>query len=282
MPQNNQGGTHHENPAPNNSKWAGLAVLFVLLLSGCNLPTTTPATPTFIFPTLTAIPTLNQPTAIPPTSTPILPTPTTKSPAVRIKFATGATAGIEQGTLQPGELQDFVLQAGQSQPMIVMADSPANDMALGIVGKSTGSTLLEASKKWTSWEGILPATQDYLITVSAGVKAENFTLTIIIPSRITFSQGATSTSVSGSTPGGLVVSYVLYALANQTMSVSLNVPPNSAALTIYGFEDGQPLLRSALNITTWSSELPVTENYIVQVVPNAGQVVNYAMTITVK
>jgi hypothetical protein len=268
---------------------AGLTILFGLLLSGCNLPSTTPATPTFVFPTLTTAPTpvpttvyTQLPAALPPTSTPNVPTPTTKSAAVRIEFSPGATAGIEQGTLQPGEFQDFVLEAGQSQPMIVMADSPAHDVTLGIVGRSSGSTLLEASKKWSSWEGILPATQDYMLTVYAGTKTEDFTLTVTIPSRITFSQGATSTTVSGSTPSGLVVSYVLYALANQTLSVSLNVPADSAALTIYGFEDGQPLLRSALNATTWSSELPVTEDYIVQVVPKTGQVVNYTMTIAVK
>jgi hypothetical protein len=266
-----------------------LTILFGLLLSGCNLPSTTPATPTFVFPTLTTAPTpvpttvyTQLPAALPPTSTPNVPTPTTKPAAVRIEFAPGATAGIEQGTLQPGELQDFVLEAGQSQPMIVMADSPAHDVTLGIVGRSSGVTLLEASKKWSSWEGILPVTQDYLLTVYAGTKTEDFTLTVIIPGRIIFSQGATSTTVSGSTPGGLVVSYVLYALANQTLSVSLNVPADSAALTIYGFEDGQPLLRSALNTTTWSSELPATEDYILQVVPKTGQVVNYTMTIAVK
>jgi hypothetical protein len=201
---------------------------------------------------------------------------------MRINFASGATAGIEEGSLPAGDSQGFVLQAGQTQPMIVMVESPGHDLTLDILGQDTGITLLAASQKWSSWEGILPATQDYLITVHGGASAEDFTLTVSIPSRITFASGATAASVSGSTPGGLVVSYAIYAMANQTMTVTLNVPSGAAALTIYGFEDCQPLLRSIFNATSWSGELPVTEDYIVQVVPNAGQAVNYSLTVSVK
>ena len=263
--------------------------LFFLLLASCSLPSAVQSTPTSVFPTATLAPTQAPtqaptfaPTPLPPTSTPIPPTATPKAAAVRIVFARGATAGIAQGTLQPGTTQDFVLEAGQSQPMIVNLDSPSQDIFFGIVGVETGSTLLDPVNKWNSWEGILQVTQDYVISVHGGASSENFTLTVNIPSRITFGQGGTTATVNGSTPGGLVVSYVLYALANQKMTVALNVPANSAALTIYGFEDGQPLVRSQFNTTSWSDQLPATEDYIIQVVPNAGQVVNYTMTVTVK
>ncbi len=260
------------------------AAIVASLLAGCNLPGQAAPTATFVFPTLTQAPTLGlpTPTSIPPSPTASAPTATPRPAPIRIDFAAGATAGVKQGTLQAGEIREFVLNALQTQPMIVNLDSPGHDLVLGITGQGSGNVLLDAGKKWNSWEGILPSTQDYLIAVSGGASAEAFTLTVDIPSRIKFNPGATSAQVSGSTPGGLIVSYVIYALANQNMSVDLNVPADRAALTIYGFEDGQPYLRSMMNTTSWSGTLTVAEDYILQIVPNSGQVVNYSMTVTVK
>jgi len=258
------------------------ALVAIITLAGCNLPVATGPSPTPSLDTSTPLPALASPTSLPPAPTPPAPTVSPTPSLLRISFPTGATAGVEQGTLQAGGIQAFVLAASQTQPMIVMVDSPAHDLTADIIGQNTGNTLLPASQKESTWEGILPATQDYLITVHGGASEEAFTLTVDIPSRITFAPQATSAKVSGSTPGGLVVSYVIYALAGQTMAVSLTAPSGAAALTIYGFEDGQPLLRSIYNATTWSDTLPVTEDYIIQIVPNAGQVVAYTMTVGVQ
>jgi hypothetical protein len=259
-----------------------LAIVAVLALAGCNLPGLAAPTPTFVFPTLTPVAPQPTSTSVPPTNPPSLPTATNAPAALRISFAAGATANVEQGTLQPGQSQNFLLAAGQTQPMMLSVDSPGHDMSLSIVGQTSGNVLLSSSSKYITWEGILPASQDYMVTVYAGATTQAFTLTVTIPARITFSQGATSKTLTGSTPGGLVIDYVIYALAGQKMTLNLIVPPGTAALSVYGFEDGQPLLRSIMNAATWADTLPVTEDYILQIVPNNGQVVNYSLNVEVK
>jgi hypothetical protein len=37
-----------------------------------------------------------------------------------------------------------------------------------------------------------------------------------------------------------------------------------------------------MNATSWTSTLPVTEDYILQIVPNGGQVVNYSLSVEIK
>jgi hypothetical protein len=200
---------------------------------------------------------------------------------VRINFTAGATVGFEQGTVQPGQSQTFVLKALKSQPMIVSVDSVYQDVTMAISAQN-GDTLLSASNKWNSWRSILPATQDYYIKVIAGSSAEKFTLTVTIPSRISFASGATSAKVSGTTAGASTVSYVLFASGGQTMDITLNPSPNKATLGVYGFSDGQPYLRSASGSTTFHMKLPSTQDYVVEVVPQTGQVVDFNMTVKIK
>ncbi len=255
-------------------------ILAAISLSSCNLAGPASPTPTIALPSPSPVPPTITPSPNPPTVT--IPPATATPSEVRILFAAGATAGIQSATLNPGQSLDYILTASQTQPLIVIADSPNHDVTLGIRGLNSSNILLDPIKKWTTWEGILPATQDYLITVHAGATTESFTLTVIIPSRITFAQGAATVTVNGSTPGGLIVSYVLYALAGQKMSAALNAPSGTAVLSIYGFEDGQPLLGAASNAMIWNGTLPVTEDYIVQVVPQGGQVIGYSLTVTVQ
>ena len=262
---------------------SGLLVMLALLgMAGCNLPGMAAPTPMLIFPTLTSMPPQATPTPLLATETPGAPSATSAPAALRINFPTGATSDVEEGTLQPGQTQNFLLAAGQSQPMMVSLDSPNHDMTLAIAGQTSGNVLLGASQKWNSWEGILPASQDYLVTVYGGATTQAFTLTVTIPARITFAQGTTSKTLNGSTPGGLIIDYVIYALSGQEMSLDLNVPSGTAALSVYGFEDGQPLLRSIMDATSWSDTLLVTEDYIIQVVPYAGQVIHYTLSVEVK
>ncbi len=275
-----------------NAKFKILTVLTVTTLTvlGCGalstpvptlaFPTSAPTDTPTIVPTATTIPpTPEPPTAIPPTS---VPAPTSIPGAVRINFAAGATAGIVNGELQPGEVQNFLVGASAGQPLMVSTGSYNNDVTFSVIGAKDGKTLLDASQKLTSWQTMLTETQDYLIRVYAGASAENFTLNVITPARINFAPGAVSATETGTTPGGLVVSYILRASANQQMDITLDAPNMSALLSVYGYQDGQPYLRSAAGSQTFSMKLPATQDYVIQVVPNAGQVANYSMNITVK
>lgn len=220
------------------------------------------------------------PTPLPSTLPPIPPTPILPI-ASRIEFQTGTTTGVAVGTVQPSQTQFYVLRAMQGQPMIVMVDSPNHDVTLSI--KTQGGTfLLNPASHQTTWEGLLPTTEDYYIGISGGASPENFTLSVQIPARIQFAVGKDTAIVSGKTVGGYNVAYVLFALQNQKMSVALNGTGGNAALTIYGFSDGQPYLRAVSEKTTFSMILPSSQDYIIEVVPRAGQVVNYTLVIKIK
>lgn len=279
-----------------------VALAMIVLISLACGGTTTPIAPlsqssvaTVVAATIQALtaqaPTPPPATAIPPTAAVPLPTsvptfppaqPTQVLPlATRINFLTGATFDAITGTIQPGETKTYVLEATQGQPMIVMANSFNNDVTLSIKTKG-GTALLSAASKLSNWQGTLPTTEDYYISVYGGAAAENFTLSVEIPARIKFAPGADSATVSGKTAGGYNVVYTVFASQGQNMKVDLNGVGGNAALTIYGFSDGQPYIRSVTGATTFNFKLPLTQDYIIEVVPMAGTVVNYTLVINIK
>ena len=241
------------------------------------------ASPTPVIITETPVPV--QPTSIPATTVPTIPpspSATSVSGEVRIVYAAGATSGSVEGVLEPGQSQIFLVRAEAGQPLEVSTGSLNNDVTFSVTGVTDGKTLLGAAQKLTSWQTMLTVSQDYKITVYAGATKENFTLSVITPARIKFAAGAVSATEKGITPGGRIVSYILYALANQQMDINLTTTTNDALLSVYGFEDGQPYLRSAAGSNTFSMKLPATQDYVVQVVPMAGTEANYTLTITIK
>lgn len=165
--------------------------------------------------------------------------------------------------------------------MMVMVDSYYQDFTAAISGND-GTVLLPASQHQTSWQGILPATQDYYVKINAGPGGGNYTLSVTIASRIQFAPGAISATQNGYTASGYNVTYALRAFAGQVMTINLIVPPGSAALTVYGFNDGQPYLRAQSGQTTFSMVLPATQDYIIEVVPFAGQEISYTLQTEVK
>jgi hypothetical protein len=264
-------------------------VLLLVVATGCAGATPTSSVDqvgTIVAATLQAI-TAAAPTStlVPsstsiPLATPTVPVPTVPT-AVRFNFATGATFGTAQGTLQPNQSLTYVIGASQAQPMIIMADAANHDVTFSLTGKN-GVALVTDSQGLSSWQGLLPATQDYYLKVNAGASAENYTLSITIASRIQFASGATSAKVTGNTANGYNVSYVLRASSGQTMNINLTAPAGDGVLQVWGFNDGQPYLRYVVESTTFNMVLPSTQDYIVEVVPRAGMVINYSMTVEIK
>jgi hypothetical protein len=228
--------------------------------------------------TLTAIPPTASPTtpAASPTAPLLPPTPVLPA-ATRINFLADATTGVVTGTIQPGQSSYYVLNAMQGQPMRADIVSKNNDITMTI--KTAGGTsLLNAGQNLSA---LLPVSEDYYITVMGGTSSENFTLTVEIPARISFAFGKYSTYLIGRTVGGHVVSYVIFAQQGQSMGVDLNGVGKEAALTVYGLSDGQPYIRSITGATTFSLKLPVSQDYIIDVVPNAGQEIGFTLVVTV-
>jgi hypothetical protein len=259
-------------------------VLLVILLISCNLPGLLAAIPPTAQPSQTPLPTVDTPTAMLPTTTvappsTLLPTVTATKAPVNILFATGTTAAVEQGTIGPNQVQAFTLSAGQYQPMILLLNSQNKDATLGVT-EPDGNILLDPSKKWSSWQWLLPKTEVYTITVHGGTTSEDYTLTTKVAERILFASGTSSITMNGSTPKGFVFSYAIACTANQVMTVSLNIPASKATLDIFGLATGK-LLSASAKVNTWTGTLPASEDYIIEVIPANGQVVNYVLTVGV-
>lgn len=253
-------------------------------------PSATPVPPTatlapLVLPSVSA-PTLSLPTAgLPPASVPTrvagAATIVVVPAATRMTFLTGATTGVVSGPVQPGQTINYVLQAAQGQPMLVDVGSLNNDVTLSIKTQG-GTSMLNASEGASTWQGSLPQTEDYYLTVHGGATTENYTMTITIPSRVRFAQGAESAKLSGKTVAGYIVSYTLFAVKDQRMTVDLANLAGQAVLGIYGWNDGQPYVRAAAEKTHFSFTLPATQDYIIQVVPREGSTVSFALKFEIR
>ena len=272
---------HPFNPFRKPVMAISLAVL-AFMLASCNLPMQPAATATPL-PSSTPAAPLDTATPLPPTLTPTPAVTATASPtatpsAVNIVFASGTTAAVEKGTIQPNQVRAYTLSAGQYQPMILLVYSPNNDVYLGVT-EPDGSKLLDPAKKYTNWQWLLPKTEVYTIQLYGGATSEDYTLTTKVAQIVNFPSGATTVMLNGSTPKGYVFSYALACQANQVMTVSLNVPATTAYLDVFGLATGT-LLSASAKATSWTGTLPSTQDYIIEVIPVGGEV-NYSLKVTV-
>lgn len=208
-------------------------------------------------------------------------TSTPPVPSVRIEFLKGTTQTVLTGQIQAGQTLSYAIWVSAEQPMIIQVDSPNQDAKLSIRG-ANGIVLLPASSNQSYWQGLAPTSQDYFIDLQGGSSTVGFSLSLTVMARIRFAVGETRTVLKGLTEGGYAVSYVIHANQGQKMDVTLSVPPDSAALSIWGLDDGQPYARAQAGITDFSLDLPTTQDYVVAVVPFGGTRVEYNLTVRVK
>lgn len=216
-----------------------------------------------------------------PTSTTMPPTLPAVTAATRITFLNGATVGVVNAPIQAAQSQSYVLKALKAQPMFVFVGSIHNDVTVSIKMQD-GTNILSESAHQNSWQGSLPQTGDYFLTIHGGGSTENFSLTVTVPLRIVFAAGATSGTVNGTTVGGYGVSYALFAGKGQDMDVDIENHSDKVSLSIYGFIDGQRYLRSEKSQTSFHFVLPSTQDYIIVVVPAADNEVSYTLTIKIQ
>ncbi len=261
-----------------------LVTLLAIVLSACNLPHGTPAFPTFT-PIATNTVSISTPTASPtsPVPLPSNPTPTNTSNGtsapINLLFASGTTAIVQTGRLGPGQIQSYTINVGASQPMILILNSTVGDDYLAVYDAS-GAVVLDPAKKWSRWQWLLPPTvQLYTIHVIGGASTEDFNLTVKVPARIKFASGSTSTTVTGATVKGYVISYTVTGSADQTLTANLSVPGGSAVMDIFGLATGDSLLGASANSTTFSGKLASTQDYIIEIFPTHGDVIDYSLTV---
>jgi hypothetical protein len=254
------------------------AALLVFMVSGCNIP----ATVVINLPnsTTTLEPVQNTPESATATltTTPTLTlTPITTGTA--IVFSPGATAAVRTGNLLSGEQDSYTLAAQKNQAMILIADSHNNDISLAVY-RQDASVLLDPSHKWNTFQWLLPGTETYTIKVIGGTIQEDYTLTVKVAAQLDPITSGSSRTITGSTVNGYVLSYGLNSQAGKIMTLSLSVPASSAYLDVFGIATG-PVLDQSLHLTSWSGALPSTQDYIIEIIPTAGQVVNFSLTISI-
>jgi len=214
---------------------------------------------------------------------PANPAPSNTTPAsrVRLSFPTGSTSASATYLLPARQNQFYKFRAQQGQPMMVDVASAKGDVTFGLFAPG-GVPVVTAADKRATWQGALPATGDYGFVIYGGASAENITFSVTIAGRIQFPRNADHMTLFGKTVGGNAVTYAAWAAKGQVMTVDVTGAGANAALTIWGFTDGQPYVRAALERTSFSFTLPASQDYIVMVVPRAGMTVNYALALKIK
>jgi hypothetical protein len=281
-------------------------LVMVMLLSSCILPgPVVPATATPLQPTAiqllpaTATAGSSNPTAAPqpsdtpqPSNTPFptfTNTPIVNQPAATsagggtaagvIGFSTGTTAGVVQSTVQAGQVLTYTVSASQGQAMVLILAS-ANSSATLALYDPNGLMLVDPANKWIRYQTVLPKTGVYSVQVRGGASAVSFTLTAKISQVVNFALGTSSITLSGTTLKGYLFSYSFQALANQTLTASLNVPASTATIDVFGINSGS-LLSPASHATNWTGTLPRNDVYVIEVIPTGGQVISYSLTVSI-
>jgi heat shock protein HslJ len=220
-------------------------------------------------------------------------TPRAMPQPIRIQFPKGATSDKIEGYVEPGTPILYVLRGAAGQTMTVAPTAAKGSIQLSILGADR--KLLGTVTSPQKWSGVLPASQDYYLTVSVpkGGIATHFTLTITIvgkpgaptspenePTVIRFDPGATTTRVSGQVKPGGSLPYTLDAKAGQklTVSISANGPMRVAITSPQG-----QLVGVAEAKEPWSGVLPTTGEYRLTVqAPVDIAMVSYTLEITLK
>jgi hypothetical protein len=183
----------------------------------------------------------------------------------RIQFAAGTTSALVSGGALAGGAHNYVLGAMGGQTMTVRL-AVTQGLGLLVIWGADGSVLISDHAGATEWSGELPSTQDYYIDVQAAADnpALAYSLEVAIPARIQFAPGATSAEVSGTLPPAGAATYVLGAMAGQTMKVDLNVTQGLGLIIIWG-ADGTVLISDHAGATEWTGVLPATQDYYIDV-----------------
>ena len=232
----------------------------------------------------TAEPTATATTAPPtPTSQPA-PTATATAPATapagtqRINCAPGAISAVVQDVVNQGEQDRYVLWVRQGQ-MIQLRLASLEESGTLMILDPAGNTLNPGGGgpgtifQVEQWSGQAPSSGDYTIVVSSVMGSATYRLEVVIPpvstggdtetERVQFEPGMSGIILRGSLPEGLSKSYVLRAMQDQWMSVTVSAPANTPFLSISG-EDGTVFVRSALGQTSWYiPALPRTQDYTI-------------------
>lgn len=167
-----------------------LIIILALAALACGFGTPTPAldihaVETIAAGTLTALaPTQSPPTLMPLPTLTLAPTvssfPTLPSVPIRIQFPAGGISATVSNTVTFPNRVEYILRAMKNQQMTVSINSAGNAANFAILGVADGQPLKRLENEDRVWMGILPTTQDYIISVATPGGSAAFTLTVTI------------------------------------------------------------------------------------------------------
>ncbi len=167
-----------------------LLTILALAALACGMGTPTPtldihAVETIAAGTLTALaPTQSPPTLMPLPTLTLAPTaspfPTLSPTPIRIQFPAGGISATVSNTVTFPNRVEYILRAMQGQQMTVSINSAGDAANFSVLGVADGQPLKRLENEDRVWTGILPATQDYLISVATPGGSAAFTLTVTI------------------------------------------------------------------------------------------------------
>ncbi|MBI5031000.1 MAG: hypothetical protein HZB51_10770 [Chloroflexi bacterium] len=210
----------------------------------------------------------------------------------RIAFPPGGTSATLQGSLAPNGMDNYILRALAGQTMTVNVLTSKVPLLLQITGVD-GNPLKTFGAGSSNWSGILPTTQDYVIGIIAeNASAATYALQITIPplatptpgnsppKRIAFPPGGTSATLEGNLVPNGIDSFILRALAGQTMTVNAFSKQANLLLEISG-ADGNPLKTFGAGSSNWSGVLPRTEDYVIKIATENSGAAIYTLLVTI-
>jgi hypothetical protein len=103
-----------------------------------------------------------------------------------------------------------------------------------------------------------------------------------IASRILFKNGAKAAAVVGTTVPGSSTIYSLFAAKGTTMAVTLSRASAAADLGIWGFVDEQLYLVPETGKTIFKITVPVTQDYIIEIIPRGDKATRYILEVSVQ
>ncbi|NLG29330.1 MAG: hypothetical protein GX557_15580, partial [Chloroflexi bacterium] len=169
---------------------------------------------------------------------------------VRVAFARGTTAGSVDGVL-PAHGANYYVLGAQGGQLLDVNLVPSPGLTLSVHGLDGAVVINEAA----SFRGLLPSTQDYVVTVRTGSSAASYTLNVSIPERVRFASGATSVSREARLGVRQQHAYVLGARAGQQLHVVLATPEDTMRISIWGV-DGTVLMSGMGGGYEFSGSLP--------------------------
>jgi hypothetical protein len=218
---------------------------------------------------------------------PLVTLPTEESAdAERITFASGSTAALVKGSLPASGSDQYVLRVFDGQTMNVnLAFSEGR--AILVVWGADGTVLLTDHAEVSSFQRVLPTTQDYFIKVEGRPEGSTtYSMTVSIPSisagaeRIEFAPGSTSATVTGQLNVSEADQYVLHALVGQTINVEATFTEGRAILEVWG-QDGAVLLTDHAEVSSFQGVLPATQDYYILVNGGPEGRTTYRMIVSV-